>query len=173
LETPTLEWQFRAWEREPKRRLVAIVAMALAGLGGLYLLNHVLFALIGVVVIFVSTAELFLPIKFRLDANEARQSCGISVTAIRWADVKRLTEQTDGVRLSPFEKSHRLDAFRGVFLRYASNESEVLGTIAELWKTDASTLDGRTDDGGGDRARREGRTGDPQTGTGDPGDPVL
>ena len=151
LESEAMEWQVKAWEKDPKKRPVAIVAIFIAGLAGLLILNHPLFSLLGMIVIFISTAELFLPMKFRVDANEARQSCGISVTAIRWADVKRLIKQEDGVRLSPFENPNRLDAFRGVFLRYASNEDEVLGKIAELWKIDAISLDARTDDRSGGR----------------------
>lgn len=132
------------------KRYVSLGAIAFAAAAGMLILKHPLFALIGGVVIFVSTAEMFLPMKFRIDTNGAQQKCGISTTEITWADVKRLIHQSDGVRLSPFEKSHRLDAFRGVYLRFTSNKDEVLGKIAELWQTDAELLARGTDGGGGD-----------------------
>lgn len=173
LDTSPLQWEFRAWEGDVKRRVVALIAMLAAGLAGLYVLGHPLFALLGIAVIFVSTAELFLPVKFRIDGNEARQACGISVTAIKWADVKRLIPQDDGVRLSPFDEQNRLDAFRGVYLRYAGNKDEVLGKIAELWKSDASALAGRIDDRAGNGSDREGGGGHSQTKIGDSSDSVL
>ena len=132
------------------KRYVALGAIAFAAAAGQLVLKHPLFAIIGGVVIFVSTAEMFLPMKFSLSANGAQQKCGISTTEITWADVKRLIHQSDGIRLSPFEKSHRLDAFRGVYLRFAGNKEEVLGKIAELWETDAELLARGTDTGTGE-----------------------
>ncbi|MBS1715104.1 MAG: hypothetical protein JST30_12290 [Armatimonadetes bacterium] len=167
-----LVWSVRLWERAPQKRWVAIVAMVVAGAAGTVLLHHLLFGLVGVLVVLVSTGELFFPAKYTLDANEARQRIGITVTAIRWTDVKRLIPQQDGVRLSPFEKPDRLDAFRGVFLRYASNEDAVLGKIRELWQGDASTLERRADGRAEDGARGEGGPGSPQTPVGDSGDPL-
>lgn len=167
-----LEWQYKSWEKDPNRRTVAIAAIVIAGLAGLLIFHHPLFAIIGMVVIFVSTAELFLPVKYKLDANEARQQCGLSVTAIPWTEVRRLVTQGDGVRLSPFEKPNRLDAFRGVFLRYASNEDQVLGKIRELWQIDGSSLEGKTDAGTEGGLDREGRPSDAQAGIGDPLDPL-
>ncbi len=158
-----LEWQFCAWESQPQKRTIALVAMVIAALAGFFILHHILFAILGAGVVFVSTAELFLPVKYRLDANEAKQRIGISITSITWNDVKRLIPQDDGIRLSPFENSNRLDAFRGLFLRFASNGDEVLCKIRELWQNNASTLERTTDSGSETGTCGEDGTSHPQT----------
>lgn len=144
-----LHWEYRAWERDPKRRVVAVVAALAAALIGFVVMHHVLFSIIGVTVIVVSTAELYFPVKYTLNENGAKQKCGFSVSEITWDKVARLEERADGVRLSPFDKPHRLDAFRGLFLRYSGNKDAILDKIAELWKTHEQVLGNETHSGAG------------------------
>ncbi len=167
-----LEYSFKAWERQPWRRSAALSGMLIAGASGLLLLHHPVFALLGALIVFVSTAELFLPVKYRLDKTEARQQVGFSVTAIKWTDVKRIVRVDDGVRLSPFDAPNRLDAFRGVFLRYASNEDDVWSTIRVLWHDNAVTVGRESESGPESGDGGESGAGDPQARSGDPSDPV-
>ncbi len=149
--TPTvqaLEWEVRLWESRPTQRRKVLVAAGFAAVAAVLLFGRDPFppatapfmALVGFATIVVSTAELFFPLRYRLDGEDARVRCGASVTAIRWADVKRLVPMEDGVKLSPLAAPSRLDAFRGVYLRYAGNEGAVLDTIRALWNSDADVL---------------------------------
>ena len=143
----SLEWTFRLDPESPKRRIMVVTIALMAGLAGL-MLNGPLLSLIGIVVVVLSAAELFFPVKYRLDGQGARAKCGLSVTALDWADVRRVLPMPDGVRLSPLEKPSRLDEFRGVYLRFSDNEEEVSGKIRSFWHGDASTMDGGTDGAG-------------------------
>lgn len=110
---------------------------AVAGYCGAAIFAHPLLGVLGFLVIVASTAEMFVPLKYKLDERGASVRCGISVTALEWSAVKRVVELSDGVCLSPLPKSSRLDAFRGVHLRFAGNEDEVRDTIRQLWRADA------------------------------------
>jgi hypothetical protein len=112
----------------------------LVGFIGISTFGHPIMGVIGFSVVMISSAEMFLPLKYRLDDTGARVRCGFSVTSVDWASVKRLVEAQGGVQLSPLPKASRLDAFRGVYLRYAGNEALVKGKIRQFWKTDADIL---------------------------------
>jgi hypothetical protein len=154
-----LEWKVDFGALRPERRFIVLAIALGAGFIGLKL-GGVLLSAIGFFVVLVSTAEVFLPLKYRIDSGGAQVRCGLSVTAIRWSDVKRLIRMADGVRLSPLEKPSRLDEFRGVYLRFRDNDVEVSGKIRQFWHGDSRALDGRSDGtGDGGAADESGGTG--------------
>lgn len=145
-----MEWSVDVGAVRPERRYVVLAIALFAAFIGLKL-GGVLLSAIGFVVPLVSTAELFLPLKYRIDESGAQVRCGLSVTSIGWSDVRRLLPMADGVRLSPLEKPSRLDEFRGVYLRFRDNAEEVSGKIRQFWHGDSGALDrgfDRTGDGG-------------------------
>lgn len=152
-------WQVRLGDRMPEKRLPVIV-FALATAVVAYAIGFYLGILLGPIVVFMSTAELFLPIKYRIDQEQVSSKIGVSLTAMRWENVRRTIPVEGGIRLSPLESPSRLDAFRGVLLRFSGNEDAVLVKIAELTQRDGRTLDGTADSRGGDEAHRESDLGD-------------
>jgi hypothetical protein len=137
-----LEWSVELGAVRPERRYIVLAVALGAAFIGLKL-GGILLSAIGLLVVLLSTAELFLPLRYRIDADGARVRCGISVTAITWTDVKRLIPMRDGVRLSPLDRASRLDEFRGVYLRFGDIEGQVSGKIREFWHGDTSALDRR------------------------------
>ncbi|HZH99459.1 MAG TPA: hypothetical protein VEX38_10850 [Fimbriimonadaceae bacterium] len=132
----------RLWKDNPSRRFVVLVVALAAGVLGYLLLHHILFALVGFGVIMGSTTDYWLPQKFKIDGNGASMRCGISVTAIQWSDVKRVVESPSGVLLSPLgEASSRLNAFRGLLLRYDENREAVLEAVRQNWKDDVRPVE--------------------------------
>ena len=144
----TLTWSVDLGSFRPGRRFIVLGIALLVAFIGLQMGGPLLGA-IGLLVVLVSTAELFLPLKYRVDAEGAQVRCGLSVTAIPWSNVRRLIPMADGVRLTPLEKPGRLDEFRGVYLRYGNIAEEVSGKIRQFWHGDTSALD-RGPDGTGD-----------------------
>lgn len=139
-----LEWTVELGKELAQKRIpVAIAGLVAAGFGAVFI--GAFGAFLGIAVVFVSTAELWMPMRFKLTSEEASARVGLSVTAIRWENIKRVLETDQGVTLSPLEKSSRLDAFRGVYLRFSSNRSEVLAKIAELTERNGSDLDREAD----------------------------
>ena len=136
-----LEWRVLLGDQMPQKRVPVIVAILIAGVVGFFMVRWWGF-FIGIGIVFASTAELWVPIQYKITEHEASSRCGLSVTAIRWENVKRLIHTSEGVRLSPLEKSSRLDEFRGVYLRFSGNRDEVLAKIAELTERHGSSLDG-------------------------------
>jgi hypothetical protein len=138
LESPTpppgepLEWEMRLWHGNEKKRWVALVLIIAAGFLGTWLINWVV-GLLGTLVLLGSMSEILFPIRYRLDSEKCRAQCGLSVSELHWEDAKRLINEPEGVRISPLAKPSRLDATRGVYLRFSGNGESVLGKIREFW----------------------------------------
>jgi hypothetical protein len=118
-ETVLLEWTVHLLRRDPRRAQVVFGAMTFAALAGLMLFRSPLFAVVGAAVIFLSTAEYLLPIRYRLTTLRACAACGVNRLEIRWESVRRLLGGRSAVKLSPLAADSRLEPFRGVLLRFA------------------------------------------------------
>jgi hypothetical protein len=144
------KWRVRLSDKAPHKRL-AIVAVGIAAfLIGAVLFRNVLLGVIGFAIIFGSTAEFWLGSLFTIDAKGASVKTGLSITAIEWANVKRINRNEGGIKLSPLDKPGTLDVFRGVYLRYGNNNQEnverallTFGKLCDIDVVDGS--DGRGD----------------------------
>jgi len=65
-----------------------------------------------------AVAEFLLPIRYRLTTDAAHCSYGLARLMIPWQSVRRVIVGSSSLRLSPFAGPSRLDAFRGVELRW-------------------------------------------------------
>lgn len=127
-----MEWRYTPSDLSKKRGIVFGFAMA-AGLGGLFLFQHWALGMLGFLGILFSTFEVLSPPSFRLDSQGVRSRVGWSVTEIPWDRVKRVMHDQRGVLVSPLAESSRLDAFRGVYLRFSGNQEAVLAKLRQLW----------------------------------------
>lgn len=137
---PLLEWSVSLGAHQTGKRYVVVALMLVVFLIGIFLLGSLVLALVGMGVVLASTLELFVPIRYRLDAKGAQARVAFALTRIEWSDVKRIWEDELGVYLSPLEKPSRLDRFRGVYLRFASNREAVLVKIGDQLGNDVGTV---------------------------------
>lgn len=129
-ELETLEWTVRLWKSNPQRLWVIVLAAVLAGAFGLLALKHPFGALVGIALIALSTADFWMPVKFKLDHQEARRTVGTSISAIAWTDVRQVREDDLGAKLSPLSNpDSRLEPFRGIYLRFDGNRDVVMERI--------------------------------------------
>lgn len=148
MEGEVLEWEVSMGEKMKSKRVPVVIVMVIVSFLGFFLLRNLWAAILGPLVVFVSTSELFLPIRFRIDEVGLRQKIGFSTSLIEWKDVRRTAKVEDGIRLFSLEKESRMDVFRGVTARFSGNETEVLAKIAALLENHGRSLDGRDDAGG-------------------------
>ena len=128
----SLRWEVRLGDGAGGKRFVVAAVATFVGVGATALSLNWITGLVAVAVIFASTTELFLPIRYSLDRNGATSRCGMSVNQIEWERVQRMIETDDGIKLSPFSAPSRLEAFRGVYLRFAGNRDEILAKLREF-----------------------------------------
>lgn len=138
-----MEWQVHLSKRNPQKMAAVGLAASVAGLGGWLVMRSPFFALLGVLFILASTTDFWLPVRYRLDEKGASLKCGVSQSAIDWPMVKSIVENNEGVKLSPLKPGGRLEAFRGVYLRFENNRDEVLAKIRSHMEEQCS-ISGKT-----------------------------
>jgi hypothetical protein len=122
-EAVLLEWTVHLLRPNPRRAFAVLATALAAGASGLLFFHSVLFGAVGAFLILASTAEFLFPIRYRLTTTRASCSFGLTRYEISWPEVRRLIATADGVKLSPLAIPSRLDAFRGVLLRFADDHS--------------------------------------------------
>lgn len=144
-EPEPLEWSVRLGEGQAAKQAAVVFVALFVGVFGFAFLRNVLASLVGIVAVLLSTAELFLPVKFRLDAQGAKRQCGLSVVEVKWADIRSQVETEEGIKLSTVKEGSKLEPFRGVYLRFSGNRDAVLGKIRALQEIHADSVGHRTD----------------------------
>ena len=137
-EITLLSWKVHRLREEPRHlRLVALAYGAAIFLWGL-LFPHPLALFLPLVSLTSALAEYLFPISYRLTTRGAYVSNGFSPLFIAWPDVKRATAGAEGIFLSPLTRpGSRLEAFRGVRLRFAPDNAEaVTAAVGRLWRTE-------------------------------------
>jgi hypothetical protein len=134
-EATVLTWRVHRLREE--LRFVPLVAGAYAAALTLWWLAfpHPVALLLPLVSLTGALSDYLFPTTYRLTTRGAHADCGVSRLFVAWADVKRATHGGEGVYLSPLARPSRLDAFRGVRLRYADgNDDAVRETVRRLWR---------------------------------------
>ena len=93
--------------------------------------NSLTFLLLSVVILGGSLSRFFLPTKYIL-----QDDCIVVKTLLRsfsrqWDSFRSFYPDKNGVLLSPFSSPSRLENFRGVYIRFDHNGSEVVDFIKE------------------------------------------
>ncbi|MDX1934342.1 MAG: hypothetical protein SFU56_17200 [Capsulimonadales bacterium] len=131
-ETVYLAWEIHRLQEDPHP--IPLVAVAIAGAVSVWwlVLPHPVLLPVPVLCLLAALSDYLLPIRFRLTDLGAHADCGLSRWFIAWTDVRRATKGRDGLYLSPFAAPSRLEAFRGVRLRFADNADEVTELVRSL-----------------------------------------
>jgi len=152
-----IRWRIRLSDKEPQKTIVIGAVGILAFLVGTLVFKNPLLGLVGFAIIFGSTAEYWLGTTFSIDQKGATVRTGFSISAIEWADVKRVIRDEGGIKLSPLENSGTMDAFRGVYLRYGRDNRESIDRAVLIFgKFSDNDVVVRPDGGGNRSPDREG-----------------
>jgi len=126
-----LKWTVHLAPQYPAKTAGLILFIAAAAVTG--------FAFVGLLALFcvpvvmaAAFAEYLFPMHYALSHESAVCRMLLKSSEIRWADVKRCYLDDLGVKLSPLDRKSRLEVFRGVYLRFAGNEDEVVETVKAL-----------------------------------------
>ena len=137
-------WNVRPSDKEPRKRWAVLVGACLIFLMGLILFGNVLYGVLGFAIIVGSTAEFWHGTSYKLDKDGASARCFISTTQMHWNEVKRAVTTPEGIKLSPLlTSSSRMNAFRGVFLRFgADSKQQILDFVRRSLPADVGLVDG-------------------------------
>ena len=128
---PILSWKVHLARRYPTRTIVSVAFIAVATTAGCFVVGPYAAALIGAALV-ASLSDFLFPVKYIVSCDRVCCRMLLKSAEIKWADVRRCYLDDQGVKLSPLDRTSRLEAFRGVYLRFAGNEREVIETVKSL-----------------------------------------
>jgi len=130
-----LSWTVHLARTYPARAIVSVAFVCAAATVGCVVAGPYVAALAAAAMV-ASLADFLFPVRYVITRDKARCKMLVNRAEIRWADVKRCYLDDLGVKLSPLDRSSRLEAFRGVYLRFADNKDEVIETVKSLRPAD-------------------------------------
>ena len=133
---PVLSWTVHLARQYPTRTIVSVAFITVATAAGCFAVGPYIAALIGAALI-ASLSDFLFPVRYVIATDRVSCRMLLKSAEIKWADVKRCYVDDQGIKLSPLDRVSRLEAFRGVYLRFAANEREVIETVKSLRPADA------------------------------------
>jgi len=131
-----LSWRVHLAARSPRKAAIAALAILLAGVLAHLAWPSLPLGLITVGLLFLSAADFFLPIHYRITDRDISLRSGLSLRRLPWSQVRRWAADGQGVRLSPLACNSRLQAFRGLYLWLPDDPGPVLDAIRTHLETD-------------------------------------
>ena len=132
-----LKWKVHLLKRKPERLAPLLLIFACAAFCVWLIFRNLIPALAALVLLLTSTCDFFLPVSYQLTEQGAQANGLLSRDFLAWKEVLRVLPLANGVVLSPLPAASRLDAFRGVTLRFASDgepgdRESVRNALAEM-----------------------------------------
>lgn len=115
-----MDWSVHLAREAPLKAAFVMVSVALVVALG-WIGVHPFVAFVMGAFLLHHLAEFLFPIRYRLTDTGAEAVGFLYWRGIEWERVRRIVSLPDGVLLSPFPRPTRLDAFRGVFLRWGGD----------------------------------------------------
>mgnify|MGYP006972338587 CR=1 FL=1 len=132
LAEPILTWKVHLLREQPSKLLLVIPAAALSLVASCVLFQTFTLGLIVLFLIMASLAEYLFPIRYQLDERGASARTLTSLTRIEWRRVKKYYLDDHGIKLSPLSRQTRLEAYRGVYLRFGDRRDEIIRAVKEI-----------------------------------------
>lgn len=122
------------WESHPaKARMqtaLAVAAFLVLLVVIVYLLTYSpLFTVAAALILWGSLSQFYLKTTFEFTERFIRVKYLINKIEKDWTQYRTYYEDKNGVLLSPFVRSSRLENFRGIYIRFAGNRDEVMTVV--------------------------------------------
>ncbi len=127
LENSRYRWTVHPLRQEPARKSVVLALVIVSiSVGVACSFDSGGFGFLSFGLLTAAMSRYFLPTRYTVDDSGLSISHLGSRRRLAWSGVRRAVSQSDGLFLSPFSRPHRLDPFRGTFVRFAGNREEIL-----------------------------------------------
>lgn len=137
----SLTWTVHLARRRPRQAAAAVALILLAGAAAGYGFQNLLLGLLAAALLTASVADYLFPVRYRLDETGIHVRGLLHRRRMEWRQVRRAVKDELGVKLSPLPHRSRLEAYRGIYLWFAGNESEVMAAIAHHTGAEAARAD--------------------------------
>lgn len=125
-----LHWTVHPLRHEPPAKTALLILIILGAPVPVALAFETpAFGFLAAVLLTASMSRYFAPTRYALLEEHVLIAHLGARRTTPWDRIRRRTVLPDGVFLSPFARPHRLDPFRGCFLRFRDNRDEVIAYV--------------------------------------------
>lgn len=129
---PMLIWKVHLVREEP-RKLLLILPVVVFSLFVCYLIFRSPLPLVAVLFLYLSSlADYLFPVSYKIDTKGVTVRTLLGRSSIEWNRVKKYYLDEYGIKLSPLKKAGRLEAYRGVYLRFGGRRDEVIEAVKRM-----------------------------------------
>jgi hypothetical protein len=127
--TPQQIWRVHPLRENWTRSTLLLLFLLFLFSGIYWLFQSVFVTLLSAIVVICSLYRYFVPFRYELYQHELVVTAPFYRLTKSWDAFRSFYVDNNGVLLSPFAKPSRLENFRGVYVRFGANRSEVLDFI--------------------------------------------
>jgi len=138
-----LQWTIHLARRRPARTAVALGFILAAAVCAGWAFRSPVLGLLAAFLLTAAIADYLFPVRYRLGEDGLEARGFLLRRRMTWSQVRRVTRDHLGVKLSPLPRPSRLEAYRGIYLWFAGNEDRVMATIAHHRASEAAGGDDR------------------------------
>lgn len=136
---PVLAWKVHLLREQPAKVLL-IAPVVFAGLLVSYFLFHsLLFPAVALFLFASALSDYLFPVRYEITSEGASSRSLVGRTAIGWDRVKKYYLDDRGIKLSPLHRPGRLEAYRGVYLRFGGNKDDIIEAVRRMRDAERST----------------------------------
>ena len=128
----SLTWSVHLARRNPRKTLWALLAILIGALAAGVGFRSAAAGMLTLILLAGSISDYLFPVRYRLSQAGIEARGLLFVRRMAWNQVRRVARETAGVKLSPRSRHSRLEAYRGIYLWFQANETEVMATIAHF-----------------------------------------
>lgn len=123
---PQLTWEVHPLRENWMRSALLLLFLLLLFLGIHWLFQSVFVSLLSAIFVTGSLYRYFVPFQYKLYEHQLIVTAPFYRLTKPWSSFRSLYVDKNGVLLSPFAKPSRLENFRGIYVRFGENQSEVV-----------------------------------------------
>ena len=127
--TPQQTWRVHPLRENWTRSTLLLLFLLFLFSGIYWLFQSVFVTLLSAIVVICSLYRYFVPFRYELYQHELVVTAPFYRLTKSWDAFRSFYVDNNGVLLSPFAKPSALENFRGVYVRFGANRSEVLDFI--------------------------------------------
>lgn len=124
-----IEWTIYPIKRNWKVSAGLIFLLVILCVAIYFSFDSFMFLLLSAVILICSLSPFFFPTKYILQDDHIMIRSLLRTFSKKWDFFKSYYPDKNGVLLSPFPSPSRLENFRGVYIKFDNNKTEVLGFI--------------------------------------------
>lgn len=137
---PILAWKVHLLREEPRKMLLIAPVVSVSLVVGYVFTHSLLLPAVTLFLFMCALSEYLFPVRYQLSETDAAARTLLSRTRVEWDRVRKYYLDDRGIKLSTLGKPGRLEAYRGLYLRFGENREEIIEVVRKI-------RDGRAVDG--------------------------